>query len=460
MRRRRMDNLAAPRLEPKRGEIKMKPILASIIIVAMVFSVGSIVAATKPEKDGLPPNLDVNWDERHDIEFYGTLLNDLVDEYPKLAETYSIGRSWRERDLWCIELTSQKHKHKKTGIAIIGNIHGGERESGETAAYAAWWLATNYDDNAVAKKILDEYIIYVIPVMNPDGYVEGVRQNLRPTDHNDDGVQFSDPYFDTNEDGMIATVYIAPENEEPWNWSRTERNEHYLGMESPDFDRNDIPGDDPRRSDIDLNRTFNYMWNYWDAETKVGAKYMGRAGANPASEPEVQAVQHFLIHHPVYAVITGHTGIQCVLWPWCYNPEPTDDAEFMTEVGTAMAEKYTEVTGRNYYSMQSYDDYPTTAEMIDWTYGRLGIHSYTIEVYSSGTGEYDWGDTRPPYEWVFMGQWEKWDNVWFRNRPTVVPPEQGLMCHGLLETAIVMIESEPYGDGPQVPEYFTAYDYA
>ena len=53
-------------------------------------------------------------------------------------------------------------------------------------------------------------------------------------------------------------------------------------------------------------------------------------GTSPASEPEVRAVQEFLKKHPMNALVSIHTNIQAVLYPWCYrnidenNPQDAD----------------------------------------------------------------------------------------------------------------------------------------
>lgn len=410
--------------------------------------------------------LDIDWDQRHNFEFHENLLQDLQKEYPKLAKTYSIGHSWREQDIWCIELTSNKKNiNNKTKIAVFGNIHGDEQESGEAAAYTAWWLATNYNKDEKVNNILDNYVIYVIPIINPDGYEQSfiypVRENLRPTDHNDNNLVFSDPYTDTNGDGIIAQVYTGAED------SKIDERK-YIGMESPDWNKNGIPGDDPKNSDIDLNRTFDYMWNYIDVDSTPvqGGNAYTRAGNNPASEPEIKAVQNFLIKNPVHAMVTLHTGIQCVLYPWCHTNEEPENVKFFKKVSTEMAQAFEETTGRKSYVNQSFNDYPTSAEMIDWTYGRLGIHSYTMEVYRSGKpiengrieGQCTWGNTLPEDEWIYMGDWNGIENVWFRNTSKaqmvgVAPPEQTLMLKGTKNAILKMIESEPYGPGPEIPEY-------
>ena len=141
-----------------------------------------------------------------------------------------------------------------------------------------------------------------------------------------------------------------------------------------------------------------------------------------------------------------------------------------------MAKAMTQVTGRGYYYTQSYYDYPTAAELIDWAYGRLHIHSYTVELYCPGTTPPPWvpmpypfgkpavwGNPIPEDNWTYVGHLEKWDNVWLRTRgydviKDLAPPDLELMLKGWLEASIVMIESEPSGAGPIIPDYIGWYD--
>ena len=120
---------------------------------------------------------------------------------------------------------------------------------------------------------------------------------------------------------------------------------------------------------------------------------MDSEGESPASEPEIQAVQNFIKAHPnMTCLATLHTGIQCVLYPWGYRKahkdlDDMDDIKYMDQTAKEMAKTIAEGTQRNFYYKQSYHDYPTYSELIDYAYGKFGIHPYTIEVYSGGSSE-------------------------------------------------------------------------
>lgn len=425
--------------------------------------------------------IEIDWNARYKFAELEAQLQQINEAYPGITSLYSIGHTWRERTLWCMEITNPEiAKEDKNGIAVIANIHGGERESATSAMYFAWWLTQNCETDEV-KAILDSNTVYIIPVMNPDGYeqsfVTNTRPNMRPRDLNGDGVAFSDPYTDINGDGYISTLYRGVADAQPDRYATRP-----FGTESPDWDGNGLLGDDPRSSGIDLNRTFDYQWNRFDVETVnseqgvIGSNSFSSAGPDAASEPEVKAIQDFLVNNDIDALATLHTGIQCVLYPWCYRPYDaevdSEDILYMKEVAAQMAAKYQETTGRGFYSMSSYEDYPTSAEMIDYAYGRLGIMAYTIEVYNGGKSEdgdisaCKWENNLPEATWVFYTQDElaamgldvanlkdsdnaplaEGEGLWFYTSSTAqmvdkAPENQDLMAEGCKDALLVMINS-------------------
>ena len=145
----------------------------------------------------IPDGLDIDWNHRYTYAELESQLAKMNETYPDITDLYPIGSSWQERNLWCLEITNKNiPAEDKTGIGVFANIHGGERESASSAMYTAWWLTLCSGDDYV-KGLLDNYIIYVIPVINPDGYeqsfINNNRPNLRPRDLNGDGVPSAIP---------------------------------------------------------------------------------------------------------------------------------------------------------------------------------------------------------------------------------------------------------------------------
>lgn len=364
--------------------------VASLVITTAGFTTacGTQPQAPEPEKlytgtdvDGAKVSID--WNTRYHYEDLQQQFKDLAKAYPDLSELTTIGKSTEERDLMCMTITDPSVKdEKKTKAAVFGCIHGSEGESASCAMYAAWYLLENSADKQVAD-LLKNNIVYVIPVINPDGYEESfvyrTRECLEPMDHDGDGVPFNDGYEDINGDGMIGTVYaIDPETSEITG---------IIGEESKDANRDGILGNDPRNGEIDLNRNFDYHWDMEDPYYKKGP--------SAASEPETQAIQEFIDEHSdLNCFVTLHSGYQSVLYPWCWqaasdDPDNADDLAFMREAAGAIAKACAAGTHRNFYARQSYDDYQTFSEMIDYAYGLYGIHGYTIEVCCQGTYEWD-----------------------------------------------------------------------
>jgi Zinc carboxypeptidase len=470
----------------KRSSLSLA-VVACLALMVLMLGAGSASAAT-------PPTVD--WTQMLNYDQMSQMLQDLHAAYPKTTQLFSIGHTWQERQLWCLELSAPIASAKnKTGVAMFGNIHGGEQQSGMSAAYTAWWLATQYGKDPNATKALSKYNVYIVPLINPDGYqqsfLENQRTNMRPTDHNGVAGPFSDPHVDTNKDGIIARIFqqtggtppavgtiVTGANPDPTNIvsfnspAQSSVSESLSAVDSSgvptgkDLDGNGLWGDDNFGSSVDMNRNFDYLWNFHDVSVtpNLGANAWTSAGPDAASEPEVKAVQNFLITHPVAALSTLHTGEQSVLWPWCYTPKPTTDDAFMSATAASMAAAWSADTGRGMYTMTSYNDYPTSAELIDWAWGRLHIHAYTQEVYTPNTRDttptqYEWYyRPNPPDQWIYMGDWQGLHNIWFRNTGSAqmqgkAAIYQDKMVAGAKDSFLKMAFSEPNGTGAIVPDW-------
>jgi len=108
--------------------------IAMLLVLALLPLSGAFAVPGTP--DNIPENLAIDWNVRYSFAQLEDQMKAIVEATPEIAAMYPIGRSWQERNLWCVELTNPAiPKEEKTGIAVMANIHGGERESASCAMY-------------------------------------------------------------------------------------------------------------------------------------------------------------------------------------------------------------------------------------------------------------------------------------------------------------------------------------
>lgn len=93
--------------------------------------------------------------------------------------------------------------------------------------------------------------------------------------------------------------------------------------------------------------------------------------------PETRSMRRLLETGDFFASITLHSGSEAVLWPWGHSILPSPDHRAFEKIGKKIAKSM----GYNYY-MQSFHDYHTTGEFIDFAYHKYGILSLTLEISS------------------------------------------------------------------------------
>jgi hypothetical protein len=111
---------------------------------------------------------------------------------------------------------------------------------------------------------------------------------------------------------------------------------------------------------VDINRDYSYP---------------GRSDGDSFATVEARLVKSLQESVGFKAAIAYHSGAQEVIWPWCYTGDVTPDDSLFTSAGrlAAQAMNFT-------VYQQSYDDYPTTGEYIDYAYWKSHTLSATFEV--------------------------------------------------------------------------------
>lgn len=100
-----------------------------------------------------------------------------------------------------------------------------------------------------------------------------------------------------------------------------------------------------------------------------------RDGAQSFQLAEIKLVRELQDRSRFRGAVAYHSGIEEVIWPWGYAASPADHEDALYAVSKAACE----AMGFDRY-MQSYDDYPTQGEYIDYAYWKHGTLAITMEV--------------------------------------------------------------------------------
>lgn len=274
----------------------------------------------------------------------------MVANHPNLATLQIIGQSWEKQqnaskgyDLRILKLTNlDKIKmmsgNTKPRLFLNCAIHAREYATAELCTRFCEWLVDSYGTNPDVSWILDYHEIHVNHIANPDGRKMA-------------------------EQGIL--------------WRKNTNANHCSNSNNT----NDIG--------VDLNRNFQFGWEGMTTsdDDECSASF---SGSSPASEPEVSAVQDYLLSifpiqrnsdlvskadvdttSGIFLDIHSHGGD--VLWSCGFTTDnPPNDKELWT-----LGRKYGFYTGYRPHSGSFSTVHGSTK---DFAYGYLGIPAYTVEL--------------------------------------------------------------------------------
>jgi murein tripeptide amidase MpaA len=254
---------------------------------------------------------------------------DLVKYYQELAATYpniakynaSIGKTIEGRDIPALVIGNNPAKK----IFFEGGQHAREWVGHSTVAYITTQLLTN----TTAKDLIENIQFFIVPVVNPDGYL------------------------------------FTWSNNRLWRKNRRLNTGGSYG--------------------VDLNRNWNDHWGGdGSSGTPTSDTYRGTA---PFSEPETKAVSdYYLRNGPYKGAIDYHSYSQLILRPYGWTTAlPPNDATAKL-VGDTIRDRIRATTNVVYTSQASWQLYYTAGTAQDWYYtpGATPL-SYTIELRDTGS---------------------------------------------------------------------------
>ncbi len=275
-------------------------------------------------------------------ETYAT-LHEIAAAHPDLAVLYDIGDSWLKTqgqggyDIYALRLSNINvgYPDPKPTFFVMAEIHAREYATSELATRYAEYLVNNYGTDPDITWLLDYFQVYIVTMANPDGRIIAEGGDLwRKNVDSDDGCN------------------------DPWSWG------------------------------TDLNRNYGFHWEGGGSSPYPCDETYRGPSAN--SEPETITIENLVTSiftdqrgpgdtdpAPLDAtglMVTLHSAASLVLWPWGWTSTDAPNAPQLQTLGRHMA------SFNGYTPQQSNDLYPTNGTTDDWTYGQLGIASFTWEM--------------------------------------------------------------------------------
>jgi hypothetical protein len=275
------------------------------------------------------------------------IIDATVANSPDNARKFSIGQSAEGREIWAIELTGDigQGEQGKPEVVIDGLTQARERASAEMAIYAIHFLTNNYGVNTKlgrrVTKILDNTVVWVIPMLNPDG-----------AEYDFSGGTFH-------------------------NWAKNRQ-----------------PLDGTSEVGIDIGRNFGFKWGCCAANGADPASQNYR-GPDSWTSPEAAAYGNFIATRNAGSItritemLSIHAGSKRVMWPMAYTSDNLPDTMSADDRSAFLALAKGMATRNNYDRVQRGDLQVNDGDIGDWAYAVQGVFALTLDMKK--------GKTRPYY---------------------------------------------------------------
>jgi uncharacterized membrane protein len=137
----------------------------------------------------------------------------IATAHPDIVRMVSIGQSVQGRNLWMLKITDNPDvEEDEPEFRYISTMHGNEPVGTEMTIRLAELLTNNYGTDPDLTALVDGMEIWLLPLYNPDGYVNGTRYNAHGADLNRDYPdRITDPYDDPSgrEPETQANMYFT-----------------------------------------------------------------------------------------------------------------------------------------------------------------------------------------------------------------------------------------------------------
>lgn len=255
--------------------------------------------------------------EYHDYKEIVEHLRILAEATPDRVRMEGVGSSLEGNTIWAWKIGNGSER-----MLINGTQHAREWISSAVTTCIADRLVNEYATNPKIKQFVDTTTLWVVPVVNPDGY-----------QYSWAGHRF---------------------------WRKNRRDGH----------------------GVDLNRNWGVAWGGSGSSSNKRSEVY--RGAREFSEPESTALRDLAARERPSLHIDFHAYGQLILYPWNYTSAPAKDRDRFAALGDNIASAIFAQHEKRYTLIQGVELYPSAGTMNDWLYGELGSMSYAVELRPKG----------------------------------------------------------------------------
>ncbi len=268
----------------------------------------------------------------HTLNSLITELDSINNRFPDITYLETIGYSTKDSlPIIALKISDNASiEEDELAILYIACHHAEEILGIEICMYMINDLISQYGFDPVKSAWINDYEIWFVPLMNPEGHAVVMnsidttwRKNKRDNNNNN--------FFDLNADG------------------------------------------------VDLNRNYNFYWSSGGSGDSTSEYYRGPYAF---SENETQAVRDLCINQNFTFAITYHsarTGLgEIIYYPWHGNGAYSPDVLVIRDIAGSMAHLIVNDAGNGYYNAMV--GYGLDGKARNWMYGVCGTFPYNIEV--------------------------------------------------------------------------------
>lgn len=182
----------------------------------------------------------------------------------------SIGQTIEGNDIMAYKISDNPGSAESEPQCLITGLHHAREPMSIIAPlYFTQWLLSNYGTNDMATYMVDNREIWIVPVLNVDGYL--YNEQIEP-----------------NGGGM---------------WRKNKRDNDQDGTFDPNYDG------------VDLNRNYGYGWGYNNNGSSPDPTSETYRGTEAFSEPETEAIRQFCISNDFKTALNFHTFGDLFIYP-------------------------------------------------------------------------------------------------------------------------------------------------